>query len=439
MKNLPEEQFWSKVGERLANYEEEPGDDWDRIAAFIPRSPSWAERWNKTSDTSILILLAFVIGFGLGNVNQESEGNLNTSDLSQKNNERVVRKQGDNGNEGFNDKKSVTLKPNSVSSSTEKEIIAEDQLREKMAMPNQNPATVNRVVTGLKNNGPGYIAYDQKQESLGRENGSVQPQGETDVVKNERTLATEKNSEDTLVVSQARDSLVAKTKKPQALPKATEEKKKRLHANVFFAVNPTLSYYKIAPRKDDEVLIQRLNSPGIFSSDRAGFAIQAGLIVPVSKRVEVSAGLSYSQQQPSISYSYSSDALKFQQQQDQFTFALSPEVATHSFSYRMRNVGASAGVFYHLYGTRLMHKPGVAVFYQRGLLKAKAGDTYNNSQSSYMGYQLMYRLEFPFKTRSTIFVQPDFSYSFYSKEALNEPLTIKPYRAGVSFGWVWHF
>src|SRR5687768_15061390 len=66
MKNLPEVEFWKQIRSRLENYEEEPDDDWNKIAAAIPTASGTVVAFNRMSDTAVLIVLAFLLGFHFG-------------------------------------------------------------------------------------------------------------------------------------------------------------------------------------------------------------------------------------------------------------------------------------------------------------------------------------------------------------------------------------
>ncbi len=105
----------------------------------------------------------------------------------------------------------------------------------------------------------------------------------------------------------------------------------------------------------------------------------------------------------------------------------------------MKNLGAQAGILYYLKGDKLTHKVGAGLSFQQGLQKAASHTTYDNSKSSYMFYQLFYRTEFTVNKSMRIFFQPNFSQAFISNEKLSEPFKLKPYRAGLSFGIVYHF
>ena len=116
-----------------------------------------------------------------------------------------------------------------------------------------------------------------------------------------------------------------------------------------------------------------------------------------------------------------------------------PKIATRSFSYNMRNIGVSAGLFYTIKHGGLQHKYGAGLLLQKGLLNSGEEQSYNNASTSYFNYQLSYRLEMAIKPQLNVFLQPTFIHSIYSNEGLKEPFELKPYRAGIGLGVIYRF
>jgi hypothetical protein len=105
----------------------------------------------------------------------------------------------------------------------------------------------------------------------------------------------------------------------------------------------------------------------------------------------------------------------------------------------MRNIGVQTGILYTLKQTGLMHKAGIVLQYQRGLMQAGEGDAYDNSSSYYVNYQLLYRVEYSFRPGFSLFVQPSYTHSIVANESLNAPFKLKLSRAGVGLGVVYRF
>ena len=103
----------------------------------------------------------------------------------------------------------------------------------------------------------------------------------------------------------------------------------------------------------------------------------------------------------------------------------------------MNNVGLQTGFLYQLKAGPLTQKIGAGLWYQHGLHQKSQGDTYNNAQSGYLAYQILYRNEYAFSNQLKMYVQPNFTQSFYTTESLNEPFQLKPYSVGLSLGLIY--
>jgi hypothetical protein len=218
-----------------------------------------------------------------------------------------------------------------------------------------------------------------------------------------------------------------------------EQKKKRIfHADVYFTLTPSLSFQKITPSGKDDVQVIGLVSDGTMSSDRLGFSFEAGFQHKLSRNIEVYAGLSYYRQRQRLGYEYNSDEVTVDYAGGG-GHTITPIPAVKEFDYNMTNAGVSAGAFYHLTGDLLMHKIGAGFQFQQGLLSSGSEATYNNAKSYYFNYQLSYRLEVKVNPKVNVYLQPTFIHAIIAQEELSEPFTIKPYRAGLGFGMIYHF
>ncbi|MFN8888151.1 MAG: hypothetical protein ACK5WF_11875, partial [Cyclobacteriaceae bacterium] len=92
-------------------------------------------------------------------------------------------------------------------------------------------------------------------------------------------------------------------------------------------------------------------------------------------------------------------------------------------------------VLYLLKAGPLTQKVGAGLWYQHGLSQQSDGATYNNAQSGYLAYQILYRNEYAVSNYLRLYVQPNFTQSFYTSESLNEPFKLKPYSVGLSL-WI---
>jgi hypothetical protein len=143
------------------------------------------------------------------------------------------------------------------------------------------------------------------------------------------------------------------------------------------------------------------------------------------------------QQSQSVVYRYLSGELSTASQLEELDYTLSPSVLEKTVEYSMLNVGAEAGMIYLLRGEKLAHKIGAGLSFQHGLKRMGDGETYNNAGSHYLSYELFYRNEYSVNKVARIFVQPFYRHTLMSGEVLNEPFSIKPYHAGLSFGMLY--
>jgi hypothetical protein len=205
-------------------------------------------------------------------------------------------------------------------------------------------------------------------------------------------------------------------------------KKPKSKFQFYFSLTPSLSFQKIIPSHDDVIVQGFANTPPL-SMKRFGFGLDAGIQRDINRFFGYYGGLSFYRQQQELTYYYYDRAADVTRVGDEWTFVISRDQHTRTFDYTMTNIGASAGMLVTLKGEKLMNKFGAGLMYTYGL----------NSRSQYVAYQVLYRAELKANDHLTWFAQPTFIYSFISKEHLNEPFTLKPYRAGISLGVLYRF
>lgn len=270
------------------------------------------------------------------------------------------------------------------------------------------------------------------------------PAGTTDMLVQRNKLQSEGNisAADSVIDSVAVKKVIrpdSTLRKTATEPKTPAKKKTKIRPQVYFTLAPSLSFQKITPEQTDAVNIRGLRSPGVLSADRFGISLEGGLQRPLTKHLEVYTGISFYQQKQNLTYEYLSPDSVEVTSPGNGQYTIKPKTETRDFKYSMLNAGISAGLFYRIKGEKLMHKLGAGIQYQKGLLRMGSEDTYDNAGSSYLNYQISYRVEYLLNSKVNIFIQPGFTHSFYAKEKLAEPFTIKPYRAGIGFGMIYHF
>jgi hypothetical protein len=420
MKSLPENEFWKAIGKRLENYQEDPADDWDKIAGAMASANTGAKNLSRSSDIVASVVLAFILGFQVAQLQYNTLGQNQAEARSAQLTEKILPKENRRSESKNNEPEVDQLKDSEknspvISEYNQRDVKPEIAGTSKIRV-SESTIDMSGVISESTNEAEGSVP--SKSET----SGTIAELTKTDTISEANVL-----KRDTTVVS---SPVVAQK----------EKRKKKFRPSVYFQLTPSMAYQKIIPSRNDQVTIQKINSPGVISADRFGWSAEAGFQMQVAPKLELYASLSYYQQQQAVSYDYlSAENPGITQDPDSWSFTIAPGSGTRTFNYNMRNVGTSAGVLYFLNGKKLMHKMGGGVFYQKGLMSSKEGDSYTNSNADYFGYQLLYRLEYVLSRKAGFFVQPNFSHSVFSNEELNEPFKIKPYRAGIGLGIVYHF
>ena len=473
MKSLPEKKFWNNIKTRLSNYTEEPEDDWDDIAAIISPSRYDARKWIEFSQDiasaiALLLLLIFTV---------------NTTDSIPAKTEIAGIDKNTFADQAINKSEATTdtsQKKEYKSENGSDESIKESDRRANRSDPSSNtdrPLTHNyqsgkskdaAISTSLEKNNSDDL-YSQAGHSNKVNEGDVlntdmnaSSASETEILPTPE-LGTEDNSDQTKSISYTNDQTIKTNNRSETINKDSieqikkadstthketekkeeeEQKKKRrkkFHPAVYFTVSPSLAYQKIVPVRNDAINITKLKSDGIFSSNRVGIAIDGGFQIPLTKTIEAYAGLSYYQQNQTITYKYSAGNVEEIEGNQDEDYIIKPGIKQKEFSYAMRNAGVSAGFYYKLKTNTLMHKIGAGLQYQKGFLKAGESDTYDNRSSNYFNYQVLYRLELAINPRTNFYIQPSFTHAIRASESLQEPFTLKPYRAAIGLGMIYRF
>jgi hypothetical protein len=481
MKNLPEKDFWKDVGSRLDAYTEEPDhDSWDKIAGAIsspqpPKGLVWIDRF---AGMALLIYLSFMAGYsagrkdfavapaptnssapGIAMIPGDTSSNGETESAAQPVDEETdsrtvptgptVKKQDGNAASPVQSLTGMDQSSTGMNSHTSGQAQSSDgsisRLRSHSKEEGVMIASVNDTTGRKRNSGSDdktKMSPDETAVASAAENTSSVTTPDMMAQRNKLHPGRNVSAADTVM-----DSLVVKkvipsdsaARKTAAEPKTPAKKKQRVHPQFYVSLAPSLSFQKITPEQTDAVNVRGMRSPGILSADRFGISLEAGLQRALTKNLEVYTGISYYQQKQNLTYEYLSPDNVEVTSPGNGQYTVKPKLETRDFKYSMLNAGVSAGLFYRIKGEKLMHKLGAGIQFQKGLLRAGSEDTYDNAGSSYLNYQISYRVEYLLNSKVNIFVQPGFTHSFYAKEKLAEPFTIKPYRAGIGFGMIYHF
>jgi len=404
MKNLPDDELFNAVENRLRSYSELPHEDtWSEIAKAIPTSNVphmiyWTNRLGAAVALALLFLLVL--------------NNNAVYDKDQTIHNPVTANNFDE--EHFKDERSpaktrVSEIPSHPSIGIKNDFVAEGD--------SFKPATMQGHISATEN------VFDNSSS--------------TDPVatgENENLFAESGDKIEVKQSKEIKDDSISSAK--HVLPPKTKQKRTRI--SFYTVVSPSLSFQHITPDAQDDVVIEKFNSPGVISAQRFGFGVDAGLQGRISDRFQYIAGLSYYQQSQQLEYEEKTDGAVIESGDD-LNFVVRPGTVQRSFDYCMRNLGLQAGVLYTLKQKGLMHKAGIVLQFQKGFLDSREGDIYTNSASSYVNYQLIYRVEYAIDRQWNIFLQPGYTHSIIVNESLDAPFTLKQGRASLGVGIVYSF
>jgi hypothetical protein len=203
----------------------------------------------------------------------------------------------------------------------------------------------------------------------------------------------------------------------------------------YFQATAFTNYIIIDPLRNDDVVITRIESMGIFSHKRLGYGVEAGLTRIINDRWSIAAGFSYYQQNMDVRYFYRIEGQFQVNRTSENEIELIPMTVEESkvIDHSMKNIGLDLNAFYSVRRQRLEQKAGFGLSYQHGLYSSH-NVSYDNSDSWYVNYNFLYRVEYGLSERITLYFQPRYSRPLLIDENLNEPLKLKTTRVGVSLG-----
>jgi hypothetical protein len=438
MKNFPEQDQSNELEKRLQGYTEEPDElVWQNIdKALRPgRRIFWFPWLDRLSALVVIALAGALVNFDSRNElhatavkdkhqNIAGAGPLDASTNTQENQVKLAPEL-TQGNKKASASKSALEKNQVIEESGVGFSLLDKKQHQRISL--------QRSSKGLT------ISSDEESKTVEAETSAgpaLAGVSITDSVNTLQTVSEIDNSGDSvIVVQQVKQDAGSQT---EDSPKESKRKISKRGFSFYASLTPQLSFQRVVPAGNDGIVITEVNDNSIFSSDRFGFSINAGLQGHIAKRLEYYGGFSLHQQKQTLRYSYQTEGQTTLEQEDDRSYLITPKTTTAIVQYRMLNLGADLGLLYNLQGKKLTHKMGAGLSYQQGFNKGSS-ERYNNSESSYLFYQIFYRNEVRVGNRLRVYVQPTFSHSLYTNEKLEAPFTLKPYRAGIGFGILYDF
>ncbi|MBL7858809.1 MAG: hypothetical protein JNM57_14060 [Cyclobacteriaceae bacterium] len=410
MKNLPEEELFNELESRLRQYEEQPDEStWDKVAAALPKNQNvmgwlWAERLSLVAAAIALLMLVGV---------------------------SLVSTTGSD----------VVLSNQSIP-----EVTIKEEVKSVQEVPLHN-ATIEisaHLPSPSENNSSLKKGRTVPLVTLNRRNVHLPVEGDDRYTALAERKTVSGESPEILIQIPATDTAVVSEQPHDAVSLRTKEKnerelKKKARPQVYFSFSPALAYYKASPYQGDEVRVSGFKSPGIFATERIAWSIEGGIQKQLSKNFEWYAGVSFYSQQLTIGYRHlTSGQMDVVTSNDGMSVTITPHQALSEVSYAMRNVGVSSGLLYTIKTGKLEHRVGAGIQYEQGLVKGD-GEAYDNANSCYVNYQLLYRMQYAISGKMTLYVQPTITRSISTQQGLLTPFSIAPHHAGLAMGLLYQF
>lgn len=409
MKNSPDPEWFNKLEKRLSDYTEEPDADlWKKVAAGIGKpDPVWVP-WAHRS--AVLISALVFLWSGMDSIGPPVD--LKEAPLTHN---RALSKDENLTGQAHADNAEVQSQNSPFRVDTDKTTRRKNSkllVQKKLARGEANAKDIpeENKKTPASNLFPSVLAR--------------MPADKSEIIRTDSL-----NSESLTI-----DSLQLERKKDIIIP----DKKRRIFI-LYASLSTGLSFQKITPFINDGVVIESFHTKPVFSADRLGVSLQAGIQSKIAKRFEIFGGISLYRQSQTLTYQYVSDDDVNVVQEEDFAYRVTPGLTGESVKYSMLNLGAEAGMMYYLKGDRLAHKIGAGLSWQHGMRQMSEGETYNNAKSQYLFYQVFYRNEYAVNQSVNIFIQPFYKHALLSREEFDAPFRVKPYHAGLSFGILYTF
>ena len=251
---------------------------------------------------------------------------------------------------------------------------------------------------------------------------------------------------------------------PEQPGPSKETHKRKKPFSLYFTAMPTFGYQRIESNKKDGIDIHGIKPIPAFSAERLGVRLEAGVEIPLSKGWKAFGGILYYQRKQTIGYT--------ERQRDSVIVGSGPDgngtlepqykYVSKSIEYELKNVGLQVGLSYQLWRrtqkstmsrvpssqkipvktkNKFLHEVGTGIEFHKSLREPRELESAEgfSDPSTYVFFNMYYRLQYPNAGRLRAILQPTLNYSFYINENLNAPFYVKPYGLGLNFGCKYHF
>jgi hypothetical protein len=449
MKNLPETKFWNDLKSRLMNYSETPEDDFDLIISKIPKQePRWLDHTGHA--LTIISLMTFLFLVNPAGDSRLASAVTNLSERDVRNSTGTVdttnvpHLQGTGGT-----KESINYLEEKYGQEQLGSSEISDNKTNRMelsAMQNRGGKNVLPVRSSNGRSGEFQVGMTSEEGDaiIKSEDETEMPGSTAEGSLPEKGYPANKGTFPTDAASLKRDSAAVADKEPTTKSAVSETiipgKKRRsfFKPTVYFSVTPSLSYFKLIPDRNDDVVITNVEKDGILSMKRMGFQVDAGFEYQLSRKLQFLAGLSYFSHDQSITYHHLAGVENIEST-SRMNYTLIPSTATRNFNFHEKSAGLNATFFYLIKNSKLSHRIGAGVQFNKAFMKYSVETLSFRSTANHFNYQLLYRLQYSVSENMDWYIQPSYLHSLTSRKLSNESFTLKPHRAGIGIGVIWRF
>lgn len=237
-----------------------------------------------------------------------------------------------------------------------------------------------------------------------------------------------------------------KAARAAALEKEEENKhddKPLRRTSLYFTAMPTMGYQRVQANASDNIVVVGFKKLSNFSSKRLGVRAELGAEYALTSRVKVFGGVLYYQRRQTINYT-ERVTTGMEQSVSGDTLTLNPQFSYQekSFEYELKNLGIQLGVNYVLWKKKFLHVAGTGIEFHKALNKLSDEQKmlgFSTNPSTYVFYNLYYRVQYPAEGRLKAIFQPTLNYSLFLNKDMNAPFYVKPYGLGLNLGVTYNF
>jgi hypothetical protein len=265
-------------------------------------------------------------------------------------------------------------------------------------------------------------------------------------------ILTPGQKENSVVTSQPDNKIdsVAKNVAVEKINKKSNQQNEEKKINkdhkyaLYLLAMPTFGYQRIEANTKDNILIDNVKKVSNFSTKRLGIRAEVGIIVPVSKRLSLAGGILYYQRKQTIDYVEKIWDSTYVENTSASDITLAPhfKYENKTFEYELKNVGVQLGFNYILSKGKFLHTAGTGIEFHKALNKfgeKQKQEGFSANPSTYVFYNVFYRVQYPAVGKIKAIFQPTFNYSLFLNENMNAPFYVKPYGFGLNFGITYNF